>query len=245
MNKEIKVGLLAVVAITIFYIGFNFLKGQELFSSKHTYYTVYDHTAGLSVSHPVFINGFSVGRVKHIKILPNRHYKIVVAFDVAKKIKLPRTTTTKLISSDLLGSKAIELIVGKTGDILQNHDTVAGMLEKSLKDVFIENAIPVLDDIKTITCYINDFLANLYQNTNKINMIFTNLEEASQKLKQIVATNQGNFNAIGKNIAQVSNALTDEHTGISSLLTQFHAFMGQIENAEIKKVVRCRWHLKN
>ena len=38
MKKEVKIGITAVVAIILFYIGINFLKGVNVFTTTNTYY---------------------------------------------------------------------------------------------------------------------------------------------------------------------------------------------------------------
>ena len=63
MSKEVKVGVLATAALTIVYIGFNFLKGKNFLSFNHSYRAVYENCSGLSTASPVFLNGVPVGRV--------------------------------------------------------------------------------------------------------------------------------------------------------------------------------------
>ena len=59
MSKEFKVGVIALIAGIILYVGFNFLKGIELFSNTNKFYVVYDRVNGLQVSNPVMLNGLS------------------------------------------------------------------------------------------------------------------------------------------------------------------------------------------
>ena len=64
VSKEIKVGLLAIVAIAALVIGFNFLRGSNLLSSAKTYYATYPSVEGLNAGAPVVLNGIKVGQVK-------------------------------------------------------------------------------------------------------------------------------------------------------------------------------------
>jgi len=64
VSKEIKVGLLAVVALVALAIGFNFLRGSNILSSNKTYYAIYPKVDGLNVGAPVILNGIKVGQVK-------------------------------------------------------------------------------------------------------------------------------------------------------------------------------------
>ena len=73
LSKEFKVGLFMVVAITLLYFGFNFLKGIDFFSSSKKYYAVYENVDKLTESNQVFLNGLAVGRVSHIQIEQRRN----------------------------------------------------------------------------------------------------------------------------------------------------------------------------
>jgi phospholipid/cholesterol/gamma-HCH transport system substrate-binding protein len=48
-KKEAKVGLLGLVGIIIFYFGFTYLKGSDLFSTTQTYKVYYEDVLGLGV----------------------------------------------------------------------------------------------------------------------------------------------------------------------------------------------------
>ena len=66
MKKEIKIALTAVVALVLLFIGLNFLKGINVFQSTNTYYVKFKNVVGLSVSNPVYANGYPVGIVRSI-----------------------------------------------------------------------------------------------------------------------------------------------------------------------------------
>ena len=63
-----------IVAITLLYLGFNFLKGIDFFTTNKKYYAIYQNVDGLTESNQVFLNGLAVGRVSDIEIqqLKNR-----------------------------------------------------------------------------------------------------------------------------------------------------------------------------
>ena len=66
MKKEVKISLAAIVAIILLFIGINFLKGINVFQSSNTYYVKFADIGGLSVSNPVYANGYPVGIVRTI-----------------------------------------------------------------------------------------------------------------------------------------------------------------------------------
>ncbi len=109
-SKEFKVGLLAVVSITVLYFGFNFLKGIDIFEKTKNYYALYTNIDGLTISNPVVINGLSIGRVSTIEILQNKDNLVAVELSIDSKIVLKHGTIARLVNTDFLGSKAMNQI---------------------------------------------------------------------------------------------------------------------------------------
>ena len=65
-RKEVIIGLSAVVALVILFVGIDFLKGVNVFKASNYYYVTYTDVQGLAVSAPVTINGYKVGQVREI-----------------------------------------------------------------------------------------------------------------------------------------------------------------------------------
>ncbi len=235
LSQEVKVGLLATVALTIVYIGFNFLKGKEVFSSNNSYHTIYKDCKGLSTSSPVLLNGLPVGKVRSLQILPNEEHSVLVTFETTKDIKLTDVTKTRLISPSLLGGKAIELLFAE-GDPLKNYDTVPSQDEQGFGDMFVEGALPSLKDAQHISLLASQFVANLIENTDRINSIFSNLEDATQQLKQTICRNQQEFDALSQNVSEVSSALADSKDGVRPLLAKLNQLMEGAEGIEAKEL---------
>ncbi|MBP6094693.1 MAG: MCE family protein, partial [Cytophagaceae bacterium] len=85
-SNELKVGFLALLAFLILYFGFNFLKGNDVFSSSNIYYVTYDNVDGLTSSNQVLLNGIEVGKVKKVELLPENGNKIKVTLRINKDL---------------------------------------------------------------------------------------------------------------------------------------------------------------
>ena len=121
-SKEARIGLLVAGAILIFFAGFYFLKGANIFSGENEYYVYYDDVQGLQASSPVLIKGMSVGRVASISLHENGKVQVVLAVD--KGTKVPKGTVAKLSSTDLPGGKAISLELTKSKELVQDEETL-------------------------------------------------------------------------------------------------------------------------
>lgn len=234
LGQEVKVGLLATAALIIVYLGLNFLQGREVFSSNNSYYTTYNNCKGLSTASPVLLNGVPVGRVRNIQIIPDEAYSILVTFETTKDIRLTDATRARLISPTLLGDKAIELLIAE-GNPLKNYGTVSGQVEQSLGDYFSEKALPAMQDVKDISLLAGQFVANLIENMDKINSIFTNLEETTRHLKQTVSKNEQAFYSLSRDLSEVSSALADSKDGVRPFLTKINQLMEGVEAKEVQE----------
>jgi len=107
---------IAILAVT--YWGFNFLKGVSLFNKVNSYYIYYDRIEGLNESSYVTVNGYKVGQVGEIKLLPAENYKLLVRIDITNEFAIPDSTIARIYSMDLMGTKGIELEFGNKQHIL-------------------------------------------------------------------------------------------------------------------------------
>ncbi|MBK8142829.1 MAG: hypothetical protein IPK57_18890 [Chitinophagaceae bacterium] len=63
ISNETKVGILSIVALTTLIIGFNFLKGKDVFNRSDKIYAVFTDLGTLEKSNEVKINGLPIGTV--------------------------------------------------------------------------------------------------------------------------------------------------------------------------------------
>src|SRR3954471_13277690 len=100
-TKEARIGLLVASSVLIFFAGFWFLKGSNVFSGEMEYPAYYQSVQGLQPSAAVQIKGVNVGKVSSIT-LENGRVKIMLS--IPKKTRIPKGTVARMIALDLLGS---------------------------------------------------------------------------------------------------------------------------------------------
>ena len=185
ISKEFKVGTLAVTSIVILYFGFNFLKGIDLFKKTNDYYALYENIDGLTVSNPVIINGLSVGRVSNIKILQNKDNLVVVEVSIESGLLLKIGTVARLVNTDFLGSKAIELILSDSGTIsYADGDTLKSEVDAGITEFLKQSAGPVAANIGTTISRINAILESFQGNGDKINATLANIEKMTENMNR-------------------------------------------------------------
>lgn len=229
-SKEIQIALVAIVGLVVLFIGLQFLKGLNLFSTDSRYFVKFDNISGLSVSSPVYANGYRVGVVEEILFDYEKRGDIVAVVGVDKKLRLPQGSFAE-IASDLLGNIKLELIFGSDASTLMAPgDTLTGGLQLGAMaraaDMIpqIEKMLPKLDSIlaSVNTLLADPALANSLHNVDQITADFTkttkelNLLTASinRQMPEILQNANGvlaNTNKLTGNLNDLDIAATMGH----------------------------------
>lgn len=219
ISKEFKVGLLGIISLGILYFGFNYLKGINLFENTSHYYALYENIDGLTVSNPVIINGLNVGRVNHIDILQDKSDQILVELNVDGDIKLRKGTKAKLINTDFLGSKAIELIISDVmGEYYQTGDTLPSEVDPGITEFLKQSAAPVAANLGITITRLNAILENFKGNSEVINKTLRNIEGMTATLDRDLPAMQHRLIVLLDNLNNNSEELSQMMADIKPLL---------------------------
>jgi len=233
-SKEFKVGLMTLVAGVILYLGFNFLKGQDVFSNTNTFYIKYSKIDGLASSNPVFINGYQVGKVKTLTLNQQDNNSILVSIDVSKDILIGDGTFAE-ISKDLLGSMSIVLLMGKNTKLYQSGDTLKGDFQLGLMDILGKKADPIAIHLDTTLVHLSKMLDNDMR--TKLYGTLANLEELTRLLKTTMQHSQGNLDGTFKNLNTLTANLVETEKQLKPILTKYGALADSLNDLELKAMV--------
>ncbi|MBC7486491.1 MAG: MCE family protein [Cytophagaceae bacterium] len=232
ISKEVKVATLAIVSGTILYLGFNFLKGTDIFSSTNTYQVTYPSIDGLGISNPVLINGLNVGRVSAIQLDQDHNNQLLVSLEIDKKIKLGDSTIAFLSNTGLLGSKAIKLNIGQNSVVYEDGASLRGEKEMGLADMVAAKATPVVEHLDSAIVKVNALLGALPN--DKLAQVINNLESATGDLRKIM---KNDVPAITGNFAKLSDSLLRTEAQLKPLIKKFSAFADSLNHLELKATV--------
>lgn len=238
-TKEAKVGLLGIVTLTIFYLGFNFLKGLDVFSNNDEYYTYYADVQGLQASNPVTYNGVTVGRV--MEITPQQeNSRVMVTMVISKDIKLTKNTVAVLADVSLLGSKAIKLVINK-GEVVSDNYELKGELEGGLIDTATEQISPTLAKVDSVLINLNEVVKQFDDTGNAMKVLMASAIQTSNGVNGIVAQNSKSLSEITANAAILTSNLnkltTDLDSQIKPILSKTSTFTDSLNAMELGKTV--------
>ncbi|MDN4166509.1 MlaD family protein [Cytophagales bacterium LB-30] len=237
LSKEVKVGILAVVSISLLYLGFNFLKGIDFFSSTNTYYTQFERVDGLTVGNPIVLSGMTVGRVSKITILQGNNNQVSVEFDLDKTIVIGKGAVAKLTPVGFLGSMSIVLEPGDIAQPLSDESMIPGERNKSVMDKVQDRAFPIIDKVDSTMVDINTLLATIANKDQQIDELIDNMARFSKDLAQISGQNKAKLNEITTQLAILSQTLNDEQTGLKPLLASFNTIGDSLAASDMKGMI--------
>jgi phospholipid/cholesterol/gamma-HCH transport system substrate-binding protein len=236
-NKEFKVGLFVAASIVLLYFGFNFLKGIDFFSTTNRYYAVYDNIDQLAVSNPVLINGFTVGRVNHIRILQNKQNRVLVELMIDSEILLGDSTQA-ILNSDFLGGKSILLSIGKGTKTLNPNDTLIAVVAKGILDLLSETATPVADNVQTTLRKFNVILDNLTKNSQQLDSIFRKFQATPGLLNATLITANSKIEELSGSFKQVADNLNGSLVELKPAMANFKVLSDSLNKLELNKTVK-------
>jgi phospholipid/cholesterol/gamma-HCH transport system substrate-binding protein len=243
ISNETKIGALTVISLAILILGYSFLRGNDVFTTENKFYALYNDVSGLTVSKPVLINGFQIGRVAKMELQASG--QTLVEFKVKGKYEIPDNTIAKLESTDLLGGKAIVFDLGTSKKMAGNTDTlqafVKGGLAESLQPVQkkAEVIIAKMDSILTsVNAIMNPrFQANVDRSFNSIANTLQALEGVSQKADALVGREGVHINTILTNVESISSTLKTSNQYLSGTLQNFNKVSADVANGNLKQTL--------
>lgn len=193
MKKEFTIGIAAIAALLILFIGINYLKGINMFKSESYYYVDYTNVNGLALSSPVYTNGFKVGLVRDIQYNLNKPGHIIVGIEMDENIKIPQGSKAELIT-EMLGTVKMNLIMNydeeKTiapGDTIEGYAN-NGIMAKAEEELLpqMEKMMPKLDSILSSLNKIlaDPALGNTIKNAEKLT---ASLSQTSNHLEKLMS----------------------------------------------------------
>ncbi|WP_316819999.1 MlaD family protein [Pedobacter gandavensis] len=241
--NETKVGILAAFSIALLIIGYNFLKGNAIFSSETVLYARYSHVDGLGVSKPVLINGYQIGRVDALTLQPDG--TIIATLKIKGKYEIPNNSIARLESIDLLGGKAIVMALGTGNVFAKDGDTLNANVAKGLLETVqpvqkkAEMIIAKMDSILTsVNSILNpNFQKNVDKSFNSIAATLTSLEATSKKVDNLVGAEGSRISSILANVEAITNNLKNNNEKINGILNNINTVTDQVAAANFKQTI--------
>jgi phospholipid/cholesterol/gamma-HCH transport system substrate-binding protein len=248
IKKEYATALIFILAMGIFFWGFQFLKGVNVLSNNQTFYAKYSEVDQLRPSSPVFINGLEVGLVKDMYIDPTDGKSIIVVLNVNGDVNIPKSTKAVIVGLSATGGKAVRLeILGPCSgaDCAQSGDYLT-----SDSKTFLQSVLGNPDELDVYTDKLQNALTTVYDSISDpndpkglgktllaVNTVTANLAVMTAKINRMLTASADGISATAQNTAEITKALRDNNANISNALKNLEAITLQIKDSDLQKTI--------
>lgn len=219
-SKEIKAGLIALLAIVGFVILFQFMKGKSLFTTDNIFYAKFDNVEGLEASNPVSINGLKVGQVDQIIPVTEKDGKIhfVVKVTVDDEFEFSKKSTLEIFEPGLMSGKQMRVNLAYGNPMAKDGDTLSGAFTLSMMNNISSQVGPVKDQLQIVLKRVDSLTNNANQILNdqnkaeiralllNLNRTVASFEGTSQQTNALLANNDPRIQKVldNANLATIS-----------------------------------------
>lgn len=256
IRHEVTVGALTFLGIVLMILGYNYLKGNEIFSENYFYQINFPNTTGLYSANSVVINGLEVGRVKEIKLAQDAKHQVIVTISLPKTLVIPEDSKFTIESLDLLGKKAISIVRGSSGTNLNEDIIYQGNVPADMFSAITDQLTPIAEKadklLGTMDTMMNDVHIAIGKGENSalkktMDNVSATLENANKVLtdvSQIFAQNKGSIESLIKNADgvmantnEITKKIADNSQSIDNILKNFETLSDKVSKADIESTI--------
>jgi phospholipid/cholesterol/gamma-HCH transport system substrate-binding protein len=245
IHRSAKIGIFAILCLTTFIWGINFLKGRNLFSGSNVYYTVFNQVDGLVNTNKVMLSGYKVGVVKDIEFEEGYTGRLIVTLLIERDYKIAHNSVAKLVSTDIMGGKAIKLEIAKNKTYYNPGDTLPSAIETGLIDQLGHQMVPVKERAEALmeemerTLSIVTLVFN-EQNRDHLNHSFlslrntlANLDKTTLALDTMMNAPSGSIKKILSNVNSITKNLKDNNQQLTNTIKNFSSISDSLAKVNI------------
>ncbi|HJC27751.1 MlaD family protein [uncultured Alistipes sp.] len=239
MKREVKIGVFAVAMILAAWAGIRFLKGFDIFGRNTVYYAAYDQIAGVQAASPVQMQGVKIGTVTGITLDPRRSDKVILQLTIKRQYLIPEDSEAKIISSSLMGAKAIEIIYGASSAYLEAGDTLRSGRDRDLMDMagseldfFKQKFSRIADDLSRTLDNVNLLLE---ENATNISGTLGNLNSVSGDVAELLETEKEHLHSAVQNLSAFADMLGENAPRVDSIVGSLNEVTAQLAEADFAR----------
>lgn len=245
ISKEVRTGILAIIALVIVIGGYNYLKGQNLLDKNRSFYALYDNVEGLTPGANVTINGLTVGKVISIEFA-DKAGMLKVHFNVVSDFEFSNKSIAKVYGIGFISGKNLAIVPNYDGPLAKDGDTLPSEIDSGIMELVTERLEPLqaviesaINDTDSLVKSVNTVLdkdtqRNLKEAVANFAIISRELKTTSKSMNGLLADNKeklngtiSNFEEISNNFAKLSDSLSQIEIG--TLISNFENLAADFE----------------
>lgn len=243
INNETKVGILTIIALGLLIIGFNFLKGKDLFNSTPKLYAIFSKLGSLAKSNEVKINGLAVGTVYEMSEVDKNVSGIKVTISLTRNVNIP-TNSVAYITAPLggLGAATIVIEKGDAPTFLKDGDVLQTRIDEGLFGGLSAEVAPTLSKIRNSLDSLNRVFGNintLFDASAKKNLQHTiaNMTMATNSLNKMLDPETSALATTLNNVSSITGNLKKNNDSITAIVNNTKQFTEKLSQLNLQQTM--------
>ena len=241
ISNETKVGILTITALVILIIGFNFLKGKDLFNNTKKIYAVFDQLGSLAKSNAVKINGYQIGTVYAFKPIDKNLNGIRVTISLYEDVNIP-VNSVAYIASDLLTSSSIVIEKGDATTFVKDGDVLKTRQDAGIFGNLSSEAGPTLAKIRASLDSLNRVFGNINKmfdagTKNNLQQTIANLNSATGSLNKMLDPQNSALARTLQNVGSITDNLKKNNDSISAVISNAKQFSQRLTTLNLQQTM--------
>ena len=241
ISNETKVGILTITSLVILILGFNFLKGKDIFKKSRSVYAVFYDLGGLNTSNEVKINGYVIGNVSKLNKKNKNLDEIVATINLTEDVNIP-VDSRAIITSPLVGSYFINIVKGQSATFLQPGDTLKSSVDVGILDDVKAQLTPTLTKVRLTLDSLNSVFGSINglinsEAKNNLQQTMVNLNRASSALSGLLDNQTGPLAKTLNNTKTMTEELLKNTDNINSTISNAKVASEKLAALELQPTI--------
>lgn len=241
ISNETKVGVLTISALTILILGFNFLKGKDIFKKRVRIYAVFSELGSLAKSNEVKINGLVIGSVYDLAAKDKNINGIVATINLTVPVNIPRDSKA-FIFTPFVGGSSIIIEKGTDSIFLQPGDTLVTRIDSGILDDVKAQFAPTLTKVRNSLDTLDMVLTNINkvlssQNRDHIQQTLANLNAASSALNGLLNNETGPLAKTLNNASEITEELKKNTQNLTKTISNAKTASEKLAALELQPAI--------
>jgi phospholipid/cholesterol/gamma-HCH transport system substrate-binding protein len=243
ISNETKVGVLTVAALVVLILGFNFLKGKDLFNKSKKLYAVFSKLGALEKSNQVKINGLAIGTVYDTEPTDKNVSGIKVTISLTRDVNIP-VNSVAYITAPLggLGTASIIIEKGDATTYLKDGDMLSTRIDEGLFGGLSAEVAPTISKIRASLDSLNRLFGNinkLFDDNTKGNLkqIIANLNMTTNSLNKMLDPQSSSLANILRNTSSITDNLSKNNDSITATINNAKQFSDKLARLNLQQTM--------
>jgi len=238
ISNETKVGILTIVALTLLIVGFNFLKGKNVFNKEKHLYAVFSDLGSLRKSNEVKMKGLPVGVIYDYTEIDKNLSGVIVTITMKRDVNIPKDSKAT-IESELLGNTYMNIVQGQSIEFLEDGDTVVTDRASSFLGDVKAQITPTLTSVRSAIDSLKIVLGGLNRLFDKdtkgnISEIIRNLKQTTGSLNRLLDAERGALAATLDNANSITGNLKKNNDSITATISSIKRAADKFSGLEVQ-----------